>query len=457
MENQSDSTIILFGATGDLARRKLIPAIYKLIKSGYLKKILLIGVAIDESTLPQIFENAQEFIDDYDQKIVDQCCAWGFYQQLDISNQQAFAQLAQEVYILEKELDLSGNRLVYCSVTAQFFVPIVQHATAAGLLTCKKKKADDGPWQRVVFEKPFGDDLASAQEMYKKITECLSDDQIYIIDHYLAKEIVENIALIRFTNRIFEPLWSAENIDKVTITLKEKLDVSMRIPLFERFGVLKDVVQNHMFQLLALIGMEEPKNLTGDSIRVAKADLLEKVKFESGFLGRYEGYAKHKGVAKDSKVATYSNLQFSIDNERWKGVEFNLVAGKCLKEKETCIEIEFKAVKCLLTHCPSNRNKLKISIIPRAGFTLELNAKKVGAKGEVIPVDMEFCHECIYGLYTPTAYETILQEVIEGMRSISVSFEEIESSWKLISDIEAKNLPMYPYECGSDGPKKEES
>ncbi|OGB96925.1 hypothetical protein A3F06_00840 [candidate division TM6 bacterium RIFCSPHIGHO2_12_FULL_36_22] len=456
MENQSDSTIILFGATGDLARRKLIPAIYKLIKSGYFKKYLLVGVALEDSTLQQIFETAREFIDEYDQEIVDQCCAWGYYQQLDVTNKQAFIQLTQEIKVLEQELGLSGNRLVYCSVTSQFFVPIVQHATASGLLTCKKNNnGNKHAWQRVVFEKPFGDDLVSAQRMHTAITSCLNDEQIYIIDHYLAKEIVENIALIRFTNRVLEPLWSADNIDKVTITLKEKLDVSMRIVLFERFGVLKDVVQNHMFQLLALIAMEEPENLTGDSIRVAKASVLEKVKFKSGYLGRYEGYAKHKGVAKDSKIATYANLEFTIDNKRWNGVTFNFVTGKCLKEKETSIEIEFKEVKCLLVHCPSERNKLKISVIPRAGFSLELNAKKVGSKGEVTPVDMKFCHECIYGLYTPTAYETILQEVIEGMRSISVSFDELESSWKLIGDIEASHLPMYSYECGSDGPQKE--
>ena len=455
--NPSDCTIILFGATGDLARRKLIPAIYKLIKSGYQKKFLFIGVALEESSLVQIFEGAREFIDDYDQSVIDQCITCGCYEQLDITNQDNFVRLAKRVTELETTLKLSGNRLVYCAVPSQYFVPIAQHATAAGILACRKNNNEKlKSWQRIVFEKPFGHDLESAELMHQQLTECLSDKQMYIIDHYLAKEIVGNIALVRFTNRIFEPLWNKENIESVTITLNEKLDVGMRVGFFEKFGVLKDVVQNHMFQLLALVGMEEPESLTSDAICIAKAELLEKVTFKTGYLGQYEGYLQHQGVAPKSQVATYANLMFEIDNDRWQGVPFRLITGKCLKEKETLIKIKFKPVKCLLTKaCPSDQNELRISIVPRAGFALELNAKKLGNGNEVMPVEMEYCHECIYGLYTPLAYETILQEVIEGMRSISVSFDELITSWKLIDQVEQAGLAMYPYPCGGDGPLKE--
>jgi glucose-6-phosphate 1-dehydrogenase len=307
-----------------------------------------------------------------------------------------------------------------------------------------------------VYEKPFGHDLKSAQTINECIKNNINETQVYRIDHYLTKEVVSNIAMIRFTNCVLEPLWSNRYIDQVQIVLSESGGIEGRGAFYDSAGALRDVVQNHMLEMLALICMESPEKLTGDYIRAERVKVLEKVRFIDGILGQYNGYLSEKSVNASSRTDTYASLKLAVDTPRWAGVPFYLKTGKRLDKKETIIHIKFKQVDCLLMRgCPTDSNWLTIQIAPEAIFLLTLNAKVVGSSDQVAPVGMEFCHSCVYGLQTPEAYEVLLEEVMRGEQSISVRFDEIEYAWNLTDTIIAKQLPVYQYEQGSTGPQEE--
>jgi glucose-6-phosphate 1-dehydrogenase len=276
---------------------------------------------------------------------------------------------------------------------------------------------------------------------------------VYRIDHYLTKELVSNIALLRFTNSVFEPLWNNRHIDQVQIILSEKLGIENRGAYYDAHGALSDVVQNHMLELVALIGMEAPAFLTGEQIRDERAKVLEKVECTDAVLGQYEGYCNQPMVRADSSTETFAELCLKINNDRWAGVPFYLKTGKCLDKKETVIHIRFKPVDCLLTQqCPSEPNYLTIQIAPEAIISLSLNTKKLGTADEVVPMKMELCHSCIFGVITPEAYEVIFEEVVRGEQSIAVRFDEIEAAWKIIDAVKARQLPVHLYPQKSAGP-----
>ncbi len=450
----SDCTFIILGISGDLARRYLIPAIYRLVKSGRLKKFVIVGAALHEQTIQEIFESARPFIKDIDEKIWEECCAEGAYVSLDFNDAQKFDQLAQVTNDIENKYDLSGNRLVYCATAANFFAPITRNLANAGIIKKGLDGKDGMVWNRVVYEKPFGLSLTSAQEINHEISQYLDESQIYRIDHYLAKELVSNIALIRFTNRIFEPLWNHENIDCIQIILTETLGVGNRGEYYDKFGALQDVVQNHALQLLALVAMETPEHLTGDYIRDQKAAVLKKVEYIDGVVGQYEGYLNEPGIAPDSHTETFAALHFAVNNKRWQGVPFFIKAGKCLNEKKTKIIIRFKHVECLLAEgCPTEPNYLTIEVAPDEGFSIELNAKKPGSLLDITPVKMEFKHRHFFG-QTPVAYEVILEEVIKGEQAISVRVDEIEYAWSVIDQVEKAGLTRHLYACDSKGPEE---
>lgn len=449
----NDCTFIILGMSGDLARRKIIPAIYRLVKSGQLSKFAIVGAAHEARTVEEIFESARSFIkEDVDEAVWKQCCSEGAYVSLDFTDDQKYQELARVINEVEKRYELSGNRLVYLATAAQFFASITKNLANAGII----KKGLDGkngaPWNRVVYEKPFGLNLASAQEINREISNYLDESQIYRVDHYLAKELVSNITLIRFTNRIFEPLWNHENIDCVQIILTETIGVETRGSYYDKFGALQDVVQNHVLQLLALVAMEAPDRITGDYIRDQKAAVLRKVEYVDGVLGQYEGYKNEPGIASDSKTETFAALHLQVNNKRWKDVPFFIKVGKCLDKKKTKIVIRFKHVQCLLLEgCPTEPNYLTIEVAPDEGFSIELNAKKPGSLLDITPVKMEFKHRHFFGP-TPVAYEVILDEVIKGEQSISVRVDEIEDAWKVIDQVEQAGLQRHPYACDSNGP-----
>lgn len=448
-------TIILFGATGDLSKRKIIPALYRFVTHNKLENFAIIGAAFDEVNSDQMINAAQPFIENGDEKLWDILRKNSFYKKINFTAESDYQNLNTFVQDCERKQGINGNRLFYVATASQFFCQITHNSAQAGLL--QRKDIRDAVWHRIVYEKPFGHDLQSARDINECIKNNINETQVYRIDHYLTKEVVSNIAMIRFTNCVLEPLWSNRYIDQVQIILSESGGIEGRGAFYDSAGALRDVVQNHMLEMLALICMESPEKLTGDYIRAERVKVLEKVRFIDGILGQYNGYLSEKSVSASSRTDTYASLKLAVDTPRWAGVPFYLKTGKKLDKKETIIHIKFKQVDCLLMRgCPTDSNWLTIQIAPEAIFLLTLNAKVVGSSDQVAPVGMEFCHSCVYGLQTPEAYEVLLEEVMRGEQSISVRFDEIEHAWNLTDAIIAKQLPVYQYEQGSAGPLEEQ-
>jgi glucose-6-phosphate 1-dehydrogenase len=447
-------TIILFGATGDLSKRKIIPALYRFVMHEKLQNFIILGAAFDDVTSDQMINAARPFIENGDEKIWDLLCKNSFYKKINFTENGDYQELNAFVQECESKQNIHGARLFYLATSSQFFCAITHNSVQAGLL--QRKDVRDVSWHRIVYEKPFGHDLQSAREINECIKNNINEAQVYRIDHYLTKEVVSNIAMIRFTNCVLEPLWSSRYIDQVQIVLSESGGIEGRGAFYDSAGALRDVVQNHMLEMLALICMESPEKLTGDYIRAERVKVLEKVRFVDGILGQYDGYLSEKSVNLGSRTNTYASLKLAVDTPRWLGVPFYLKTGKCLDKKETVIHIKFKQVDCLLTRgCPTDSNWLTLQIAPEAIFSLTLNAKVPGKADQVMPVSMEFCHSCLYGLQTPEAYEVLIEEIMRGEQSISVRFDEIEYAWQLIDGIAGQNLPVYVYEQGSTGPQEE--
>ena len=446
-------TIIIFGATGDLTRRKLIPALYYMIEKKVYVKPLIVGAARNDVTVAQLLERAKPFVKNHKEAIWKQLEHSFYYHQLDFLVEHDYETLATFVSSLEQEHAMSGNRLVYLATAAHFFCPITQYLAQSGVADRTKK--DAVIWQRIAYEKPFGSDSESAREINTCVHSLFDESQIYRVDHYLTKELVSNIVLLRFTNIVFEPLWNKNYVDQVQIILSEKIGIEERGGYYDTYGALADFVQSHMLELLALVAMEEPKKLTGDYIREERARLLTKVKVIDGVRGQYEGYRREKGVASRSDTETFAALYFTVNNRRWSGVPFYTKTGKFLEKKEVVIHIIFKKAVCLLTKkCPSDANYLTIRVAPDATFTLTLNSKIPGKTNEVAPVKMEFCHSCLFSDVMPTAYETLLEEIMRGEQSTSVRFDEIESAWRVIDSIRALDLSLQSYVRGSRGPEQ---
>ena len=448
----NDSTFIVFGITGDLSKRKLLPGLYQLIKDKKIENFVLIGIGLEKKSVEEILNPAKKFVQNIDPKSWKKLIERTSYLTNDVKNERDFKALKELIVNQEKKYKLSGNRLAYCATPESVFYDITKHLVKFGIL--KRQKKSDKTWNRIAYEKPFGYDLKSAEKLNREILALLDESQVYRVDHYLAKEVVENILYVRFTNYIFESLWNRDHIESVQIILNE--DSGIRGIYYDKYGALNDVVQNHMLQLLALIAMDEPKKLVGDSIRDSKAKVLKSVAVDSGFLGQYKNYTKEKTIPKDSKTETFAVLKLFVNNKRWKNVPFYLKTGKNLKEKSTKINIQFKKIDCKLTKnsCPIEGNFLTITIFPDAGFSFEVNAKKPGERDAVVPVLMDFCYGCLF-TSTPEAYEYIFTDIINGDQAISVRFDEIEYSWKIIDDIKALKPKLYMYESGSNGPKNE--
>lgn len=452
----NESTFIIFGASGDLSKRKLLPALYKLVATDKLQNFAIVGASLDPITPDAMLAAARPFMQDVDEAAFARLAERCSYIRLDFLKLDDYKQLYKHVVEQEKRFQLSGNRMIYCASASQFFCAITESVAESGL--AKKAEKGDKVWQRIVYEKPFGLDSQSAHRVNECIARLFAEAQIFRIDHYLTKELVGNIALVRFTNCVFEPLWNNRYIDNVQIILSEQICVDARGLYYDTYGAMRDMLQNHMLELMALIGMESPERLTGDYIRTERAKVLERVRVVDALLGQYEGYRSEKDVPANSTTETFVAAYLMIDNPRWSGVPFFLKTGKCLDKKETVIHIKFKQVDCLLAkHCPSEPNYLTLRVAPDASFSLSLNVKKPGVANEVTPVKMEFCHSCLFGEVTPEAYEVILEEVMRGEQSVSVRFDEIESAWRVVDAIRALNLPVFPYKKDSSGPQELET
>lgn len=446
----SNVTFIIIGATGDLAKRYIIPAIYNLVKEKKVDQFAVLGLARRSMTVPQLLAPSKEFIIDLNQKVWKQLEQATYYNILQFDKVADFHKLKSTLQKIEQKHNISGNRLFYLATLPQHFDTITLNLAASGV--AKQSKTN---WSRLVYEKPFGEDLQSAQKINKCIARVFDESQVYRMDHYLGKELVGNIALVRFTNRILEPLWNRNHLESVQIILSEKLGLEGRDEFYDKYGALKDVVQSHMLQMIALVGMESPVKITGDYIRDEKVKILQKVKVKEVLLGQYEGFTKEEGVNPNSKTETFAVLKLEIDHPRWKGVPFFLKTGKFLDKRETSIHLKFKMVECLLTkNCPTDSNYLTIRIQPNEGIIFEINAKIPGETYQVLPIKMEFCHSCLYGLKSPQAYENLLKLVIEGDQSVFVRNDEIEASWKIVDGIKKEKYLLYSYKKGSTGPKE---
>lgn len=451
----NDITILLLGATGDLARRKLIPALYALWRDKKIDTCLIIGAAREtDATVKQIADGARVYVGkNFNEESWQQFVQTMIYQPVDFTKADDFKILAACISALEKERGLSGNRLVYVASASTFYCGITEKLSSSGVVI--KQGVGSSPWHRIIYEKPFGWNLSSAHEINACIASHFNEQQIYRIDHYLTKELASNITLIRFSNCVLEPLWNNRYIDQVQIVLSEKLGIENRGLYYDGYGALRDVVQNHLYELLALVCMEAPEKLSGDFIREERAKVLKKVRFVDGILGQYTGYRFEQYVKSDSTTETFAALQLMVDNPRWAGVPFYLKTGKHLGKHETMIHIKFKQVDCLLTkQCPSDSNYLTIQLAPEERFTLTLNVRRPGPEQELVPMHMDYCHSCNFALITPTPHEVLIDEVIKGEQAVSVRFDEIESAWKSIDEMYTRHLPLYTYEPGSAGPKE---
>lgn len=449
-----ECTFVILGATGDLTKRKLIPAIYKLIEDKKIQNFALIGVAITDTDSSFMLENAKQFIEHINEKTWEKLKNSSYYLKLDFYNFEDYRKLKVTLNDIEKKHSLTGNRLFYLATMPQHFATITNAFAKSDIVNKKTPQYNaKEAWTRIVYEKPFGYDLKSAKDINKKISKVFNENQIFRIDHYLGKEVIGDIALLRFTNRVFEPLWNKSNIDSVQIIMSEKIGIEGRGSFYDSCGAIKDMIQSHMLQILSLVAMEAPKELSGKYIRDAKAAVLKKVKAESAILGQYDGYKKEPNVAKNSTTETFAALKLKIHNKRWTGVPFYIKTGKYLDKHEVSIHIKFKMVKCLLSKsCPSDSNYLTIRVQPNEGFFLELNSKVVGVPNEIQPVRMDFSYAKTSGPNTPTAYENLLIDVLRGDQSVFVRCDEIELSWKIVENIENLKSKLYIYKKGSSGP-----
>lgn len=441
-------TFIIFGATGDLTKRKLLPALYKLIEDQQLCSFTIIGVSFDKVSKQTILDQAKPFIKARREEIFTKLSnAFHFYQ-MDFYDRHAYEGLKNLIEELEEKNKFPQNRIFYFATMPDHFVVITKQLVEHGIVT-KYDESDKNQrsWSRVVYEKPFGNNLASSRKINRYLAQVFDERQIYRIDHYLGKELVGNIAFARFTNRVLEPLWNAKHIESVTITLSETIGIENRGSFYDACGAIKDMVQSHMLQLLALTAMEAPKTLTALHIRDAKAKVLKKVSVAQITRGQYEGYTQEPQVEATSTTETYAHMVLHINNKRWKHVPFHLYTGKFLQNKESSIVIRFKQVKCLLTSCPSEPNSLTIRIQPNEGLYLTLNAKVPGSTNEATPVPLSFSHSVLFGPNSPEGYEILLADIVKGDQAAFVRSDEVERSWFIVEQAlkrpEAQKLIIY--------------
>lgn len=443
--------IIVIGATGDLAKRKLIPALYRLFVDKNIEKFLLVGAAREQLTGQEFIAQSRAAMGACNESEWEKFATHMRYHQVDVYVEQDWQRFAQFVNQQEGAGNFSGCRLLYIATASTLFVPITDFIASSGLI--KRTQDQDSVWHRIVYEKPFGRDASSAHAINKTITDHFYEHQVYRIDHYLTKELVHNIMQLRFANTIFEPLWNAHGIEEVQIVLSEKSTIAGRALFYDAYGALRDVVQNHMLQLLALIAMEPPKSLHSDDLCNARAQVLQKTQIVDGLLGQANVYQQEDGVKKDSRTETFALLRLSVENERWSGVPFYFKTGKYLAKHETVIHLKFRqSAYAHLFMDPPPANWLTIKIAPDEIFSLYFNIKTPRCMRGLTSVALEFCHSCIFVPHSMYAYEILFDEVMRGQCLASVSIDEIDQAWRIIDDAYNKNLPLYVYQQGSEGP-----
>src|SRR4051812_21207773 len=471
-------SIIIFGATGDLTHRKLVPALYNLAADGELPPaIAVIGFArrpkSDDEFRKEMEEATRKFSR---QGVRDEI--WStfarslFYHQSEFGDAAGYISLAKRLDQIDKERGTRGNRLFYFAAAPDQFDDILKHLKAAGL-----NHAAEGSWARVIVEKPFGTDLASARELNRIVSNSFAEDQTYRIDHFLGKETAQNILVLRFANAIFEPLWNTRYIDHVQITAAETLGVEGRAGYYDKSGALRDMVQNHLLQLLCLIAMEAPTDLAADSIRDEKVKVVRSLRRMAGeavvenvVRGQYAGraiygkpgvaYRHEQGVDPKSNIETYVALRLRIDDWRWADVPVYLRVGKRLPKSGTEISVHFKKAPPVLFNKETitlDENVLVVRIQPDEGISLRMQAKIPGISLRIEPVKMDFHYGTSFGKPSPEAYERLLLDAMSGDATLFARRDEVEEAWAFIDPIEEEwksqgSKGLYFYSAGSWGP-----
>lgn len=477
----SPCILVIFGATGDLTGRKLLPALYNLAREGQLPShFACVGFARRDKTNEIFRKEMFDAVNKYSRVKPVDAALWSsfseqlFYHRSEFHEDEGYENLNHFLLELDRKFDTQGNRVFYLSTQPSFFPLIVEKLYQHKLIY----PANDsrGRFSRVIIEKPFGHDLSSAITLQKEISKNLDESQIYRIDHYLGKETVQNLMIFRFCNPIFESVWNNRYIDHVQITVSEEIGIGTRGHFWEEAGMLRDIVQNHMMQLLSLVAMEPPATLAADSIHDEKVKVMQSIRqlpmnavdqvavrgqYGPGYINGLEvpGYRQENDVAPDSNVETYVALELYIDNWRWAGVPFYLRSGKRLPKRATEIAITFKcAPACLfqITGQAIEPNILVIRIQPDEGIAFKINCKVPGLSNKVQPVKMDFRYGSYFGLTPPEAYERLICDCMAGDRTLFARIDEVLASWKLLTPLLyhwQKIKPAFPnYESGSWGP-----
>jgi glucose-6-phosphate 1-dehydrogenase len=481
--------VVIFGATGDLTRRKLLPALFRLAQQRLVpSEFAILGTARQLQSDDEFREAMKAALTEFgDDETLDDA-AWQsfakriFYIGGEFKDPQLYQQLKTKLAEIDKEYDTHGNRLFYLATAPDFFGLVAKQLGDAGLSTPQTQSTNQGnsgnSWTRIIVEKPFGHDLESARALNRELAEVFEERQVYRIDHYLGKETVQNLLVFRFANSIFEPLWNRQYIDHIQITNAETLGVEGRGGYYETAGALRDMIQNHVFQVTSLIAMEPPSSLSANGVRDEKIKAMQSVRAlapdaiaELAVRGQYgpgtvlgdtvPGYREEPGVDPNSSTETFAALKLYFDNWRWAGVPFYLRSGKRLQKHVTEIAIQFKEVPQRLfneSDAPLQPNVLVIRIQPNEGISLRFGAKLPGQALRIRSVNMDFRYGSSFGVKAPEAYERLLLDCMLGDSTLYARRDMVERGWEIVTPIlEAWKKPAtdFPnYEAGSWGPEE---
>ena len=469
MEQPLDRHIfVIFGATGNLSFLKLLPALYRLLAHEKQQdRCHVLGVGTKELSDKSFREKAREALKNagISSKDMNEWCDTCLHYHSLGKSSDDYSGLAERIRSLEKEYDIPGNRVFYMALPPAIFPKAITGIGESGLNTSEG-------WVRIVIEKPFGSDLNSAQELNHLLHQYFDESQVYRIDHYLGKETVQNLLIFRFANTIFESLWNRDRIDNIQITVAENIGIGERARYYDKAGALRDIVQNHLTQLLTLVAMEVPAVFTADDIRDEKVKVLRSIPLirqETVVFGQYgkgaiggkkvKGYREETGVADDSSTETYVAMKVEIDNWRWQGIPFYIRTGKRLNRRVTQIVVTFRHEPvCIFrpySSCQITSNRLVITLQPDEGFHLYFDVKRPGEPLWLKTESLHFHYKDAFGPL-PEAYQTLILDILQGDQTLFVRADEVETSWRLFNPLLGQDFPAHSYAAGTMGPEEAE-